>query len=69
MATSLIVRSKMKRARALLDQGLAAEARTLCAQVCRTDKINAEAWFLLDLADKVLGREDEALQALSRRPR
>lgn len=43
MATSLVVRSKMKRARALLDQGLAAEARALCAQLCRTDKINAEA--------------------------
>lgn len=64
MATSIVVRSKMKRARTLLDQGLAAEARALCAQLCRTDKINTEAWFLLGLANKALGRGDEALHAL-----
>lgn len=66
MAASIKVRSKMKRANALLDNGQVAEAKTLYTQICQIDKINVEAWFLLGIANKALGFADEAMRALEK---
>lgn len=38
----------------------------VCEQICRSDKINAEAWLLLGMANKGLGLAAEALPALER---
>ena len=54
MAMSVAVRSRMKRARALLEAGQVAQA--LCARICQQDKLNAEAWLMLGVASKALGR-------------
>lgn len=66
MGVSVAVRSRMKRARALLEAGQVAQAQALCARICQQDKLNAEAWLMLGVASKALGRVDEALQALDR---
>ena len=66
MGMSVIVRSKMKRAHALLENGQVAEAQALCTRICQQDKLNAEAWLMLGVASKALGRVDEALQALDK---
>lgn len=66
MGVSVIVRSKMKRAHALLENGQVAEAQALCTRICQQDKLNAEAWLMLGVASKALGRVDDALQALDR---
>lgn len=66
MVASITVRSKMKRAYALLDNGQAAEAKMLYAQICAVDRINAEAWLMLGIANKELGLADEAIAALEK---
>ena len=66
MGVSVIVRSKMTRAHALLENGQVAEAQALCTRICQQDKLNAEAWLMLGVASKALGRVDAALQALDR---
>ncbi len=66
MAMSVAVRSRMKRARALLEAGQVVEAQALCARICQQDKLNAEAWLMLGVASKALGRVDEALRALDK---
>ena len=57
-------RSKLKQARAFFDNGQVSEAKAACEQLCRLDKINAEAWFILGMANKELGLVDEAIVAL-----
>lgn len=66
MVASITVRSKMKRANALLDNGQAAEAKILYAQICALDRINAEAWLMLGIANKELGLADKAIAALEK---
>lgn len=59
-------RSKLKQARAFFENGQLAEARAVCEQVCRTDKINAEAWLMLGMLNKALGLAGEAIGALEK---
>lgn len=42
-----IIKAKKDKARALLQSNQLDDARTLYAQVCKTDKRDAEAWFML----------------------
>ena len=57
-------RSKLKQARAFFDNGQVSEAKAACEQLCRLDKINAEAWSMLGMANKELGLVEEAIVAL-----
>lgn len=66
MSISVSVRSKLKRASALLELGQLAQAQTLLSQICQTDKINAEAWLMLGIVNKAQGRTDEAMRALDK---
>ncbi|MBT9613607.1 MAG: methyltransferase domain-containing protein [Burkholderiales bacterium] len=40
------------------------EAKDVCEQICKVDKINAEAWLMLGMANKELGLMDAAIVAL-----
>ena len=57
-------RSKLKQARALFENGQLPEAKAVCEQVCKVDKINAEAWLMLGMVNKELGLVEEAILAL-----
>ena len=57
-------RSKLKQVRALFEKRQLPEAKVLCEQICKADKINAEAWLMLGIANKELGLADEAIAAL-----
>ncbi len=57
-------RSKLKQARTFFENRQLPEAKVVCEQICRTDKINAEAWLMLGMTNKALGLADEAIAAL-----
>lgn len=55
--------SILKQARAFLENNQLSEAKVVCDQLCRVDKANPEAWFMLGISSKGLGLLDEALAA------
>lgn len=57
-------RSKLKQARTFFESRQLHEAKAVCEQICMVDKINAEAWLMLGMANKELGLMDEAIVAL-----
>ncbi|MDP1683386.1 MAG: methyltransferase domain-containing protein [Burkholderiales bacterium] len=57
-------RSKLKQARVLFENRQLSEAKTVCEQICKADKINAEAWLMLGMTNKELGLVDAAIAAL-----
>lgn len=63
---NVLTRSKKIKAEELLNRNQLTEAHTLCAQVCQADRNDAEAWTLLGLIDRKLGRFAEAEQAARR---
>lgn len=63
---NVLTRSKKIKAENLLERNQLAEARALCAQVCQADRSDAEAWTLLGIVERKLGRHAEAEQAARR---
>lgn len=55
-----LTRGKKQQASALLQQHRLEEAKILLAQVCKTDRRDAEAWYLLGAVNHSLGSLDEA---------
>ena len=41
---NILSRSKLKQARAFFENRQLSEAKAMCEQICKVDKINAEAW-------------------------
>ena len=60
---NILTRGKKQQALALMQQGKPAEAKPLLAQVCRTDRSDAEALFMLGIANGMLGEHKQAEQA------
>lgn len=56
--------SKIKKAAQLTQRGAFTEARTLLEQVCKVDRVDAEAWFMLGVVNGKLERADEAVACL-----
>lgn len=61
---NILTHSKMKKAEELAQRGAFAEARTLLEQVCKIDRVDAEAWFMLGVVNGKLERADEAVACL-----
>lgn len=55
-----LTRGKKQKAHALLTQHRLTEAKLMLEQVCRIDRRDAEAWYLLAAANQHLGKLDEA---------
>ncbi len=47
-------RSKLKQARTFFENRQLSEAKAVCEQICKVDKINAEAWLMLGMADEAI---------------
>lgn len=61
---NILTHSKFKKAAELVQRGAFAEARTLLGQVCKVDRADAEAWFMLGVINGKLERADEAVDCL-----
>lgn len=61
---NILTHSKMKKAVELVQRGAFAEARALLEQVCKVDRVDAEAWFMLGVVNGKLERADEAVTCL-----
>lgn len=59
-----LTHSKMKKAAELAQRGAFAEARMLFEQVCKVDRTDAEAWFMLGVVNGKLEHADEAVACL-----
>jgi Flp pilus assembly protein TadD len=60
---NVLTRGKKQQALALMQQGQPAEAKPLLDQVCRTDRADVEAQFLLGIANGMLGQHEPAEKA------
>jgi len=56
-----IIRSKKKKAQALIDANRFAEARELYRQICRLDRLDVDAWFTLGLLNGQLGFPEDTV--------
>lgn len=61
---NILTHSKLKKAADLAQRGAFAEARTLLEQVCKVDRVDPEARFMLGVINGKLGRVDEAMECL-----
>lgn len=57
-------RSKLKQARTFFENRQLSEAKAVCEEISKVDKINAEAWLMLGMVNKELGLADQAILAL-----
>lgn len=57
-------RSKLKQARAFFENRQLSEAKAVCEEISKVDKINAEAWLMLGMVNRELGLVDQAILAL-----
>lgn len=60
---NILTRGKKQQALTLMQQGQPAEAKPLLDQICRTDRADAEALFMLGIANGMLGEHKQAEQA------
>lgn len=60
---NILTRGKKQQALTLMQQGALAEAKPLLEQVCRSDRSDAEALFMLGIANGMLGQHGQAEQA------
>ena len=63
---NVLTRGKKKQAQSLLQAGRLNEAKNLLTQICRIDRKDAEAWFLLGLINGQLGLMAEAADCCRR---
>lgn len=63
---NVLTRAKKIKAEDLVNRNQLSEAHALCVQVCQTDRTDAEAWALLGLICRKLGRYADAEQAARR---
>lgn len=61
---NILTHSKMKKAAELAQRGAFAEAKSLLEQVCKVDRVDADAWFMLGVVNGKLERADEAVSCL-----
>jgi len=61
---NILTHSKLKKATELAQRGAFLEARTLLDQVCKVDRADAEAWFMLGVVNGKLERADAAVDCL-----
>jgi Tfp pilus assembly protein PilF len=57
---NILTHGKKQQALALMQQGKPMEARPLLEQVCRTDRSDVEAQFMLGIANGMLGEHAKA---------
>lgn len=61
---NILTHSKLKKAAELVQRGSFSEARTLLEQVCKVDRVDPEAKFMLGVVNGKLGRVDGAVECL-----
>ena len=60
---NVLTRGKKQQALALMQQGQPREARPLLEKICRTDRTDAEAQFMLGIVNGMLGEHEKAEKA------
>lgn len=61
-----LTRGKIRKALDLLQRNQAEVATNLLEQVCRTDRRDPQAWFMLGTANRLMGRHKEAAECYTR---
>ena len=61
-----LTRSKIQKARALMQHGQSAKAKSLLLQICNTDRSDPGAWYMLGVLNQQMGALEEAAAAYSR---